>query len=761
MLHGLESRGLEPSPSADRRTLVRRATFDLLGLPPTPGETEAFVSDTASGAWERLVERLLASPHYGERWGRHWLDVARYADNKGYVFFEEKTYPWAYTYRDYVVSALNRDLPFDRFLLEQLAADQLSPAPDPSTLAALGFITVGDHLVNNVHDIIDDRIDVVSRGLLGLTAGCARCHDHKFDPVTQADYYGLYGVFRSSTEPLVPPVLRVPRFSEEYEQFELELSLREQRLRGFVAEKHHEIVEGGRRRVAEYLAAAHAAHGQPLTENFMVLADKGDLNPTVILRWRTLLERDTDLRHPVWGPWHACAGLLPGTNFQSLASRALSPLLAREAREGVGDLNPRVREAFAGSAPASMSEVIERYVRLLQRAESGWTNLIAARHASGAAPPAGLPDPADEQLRAFLYGPEAPPDVPGTMDWGFISLLPDRASQGIFQSLITSLEQWMMHGPGAPPRAMVLGEAVTPYEPRIFLRGNPNRPGPQVPRRFFGAFSGGRAPFQHGSGRLELAEAIVDPANPLTARVLVNRVWAHHFGAGLVATPSDFGTRSDPPSNPGLLDYLAEGLIRHGWSLKWLHREILLSATYQQASQDRAAGMARDPENRWLWRMNRRRHDFETLRDSLLAVGGRLDPSLGGPPVGFDAPRRTLYVFLDRMDLPSLYSTFDFPSPSASCPQRAATTVAPQALFLMNNGFMDGVVEGILSRPEIRSARGSSDRIVRLYGLLYGRNPTEAEQRVGGNYLARTGEKAGWGRYVHGLLMANEFVFVD
>jgi hypothetical protein len=760
ILASLESRQLAPSPEAGRRTLLRRAAFDLLGLPPTPDQSQEFLSDPSPEAWDHLVEKLLASERYGERWGRHWLDVARYADNKGYVFFEEKTYPWAYTYRDYVIRAFNQDLPYDRFIREQLAAD-LQPSADTAAgheaLAALGFITVGDHLVNNTHDILDDRIDVVSRGLLGLTAGCARCHDHKFDPITQADYYGLYGVFRSSTEPLVPPVLRVPAYNEEYEQFELEPLARERRLRDFVGAKHREIVEGGRRRVEEYLAAAHAARGQPITENFMVLADKGDVNPTVVMRWRILLERDTDVRHRVWGPWHVLTRI-PEDRFASLAGPELAGLLAVG---GAGDsLNPRVRRAFSGAPPSSMREGITRYAALLGEVDREWRTQVEEATRTGRPPPTALADPAAEELRRILYGPQAPPDVPGTMDWGFISLLPDRASQGEFQSLISALEQWMMRGPGAPPRAMVLVDARTAYEPHVFLRGNPNRPGAAVERRFFAALSPDRPPFHEGSGRRELAEAIVDANNPLTARVVVNRVWAHHFGAGLVATPSDFGRRSDPPSHPGLLDHLASGLMGHGWSIKWLQREILKSATYRQSSRDRAECLSVDPENRLLWRMNRQRHDFETLRDSLLAVSGRLDLAMGGPPVSLSAPRRTVYTFVDRMDLPPLLSTFDFPSPSSSCPQRIPTTVAPQALYLMNNGFLREVSQNVLTRPDLPSGERVEARVDWLYERLYGRPATRGDQALAHAYLSQVG-KDGWTAYVQGLLMANEFVFVD
>ncbi|MBI3868266.1 MAG: DUF1553 domain-containing protein [Verrucomicrobia bacterium] len=753
VLAELESHGLTPSPAADRRVLARRLSFNLHGLPPSPEFVEDFVADPDPNAYARLVDRLLESPRYGERWGRHWLDVARYADNKGYVFFEERSYPWAHTYRDYVVRSFNEDLPFNRFLLEQIAADQLDLGTNRSALAAMGFLTVGDHMVNNTHDIIDDRIDVLSRGLMGITVACARCHDHKFDPITQADYYGLYGVLRSSVEPMAPPLAAPAPTTEAYEGFELERVRREGRLREFVEQKHGEIVSGGRARIAEYLLAAYDARHHPLTENFMILADKGDLNPTVILRWRLFLERARTVSPQIWKPWHTFADQDASQFDTNLGSTARAPL------SEVEGLNPRVAAAFRGPPPRDMKDVAARYERALLQVEKAWQAALEKARSAGLPEPGGLEDPGDEALRRALHGPDAPPDVPGTMDWGFISLLPDRASQAEFQKLITDLEQWLMHGPDAPARAMVMEEARAPYEPRIFQRGNPNRLGESVPRAFPRFLNPQGAPFHHGSGRGELADAIVDPSNPLTARVFVNRVWAHHFGAGLVATPSDFGLRSEPPVHARLLDHLASGFMAHNWSVKWLQRTILNSAVFQQSGHDRAECAAVDPDNRWLWRMNRGRHDFETLRDSMLSASGRLDPTLGGPPVAANSTRRTLYLFVDRMDLPSLYSTFDFPSPSSSCPQRASTTVAPQALYLMNNEFADVSARGLLSRADVAPLR-SEARVERLYKILFARSASAEETRWAHQFL-RDGSDKRWRDYVHGLLMSNEFAFVD
>ena len=742
ILRQLEANQLAPSPAADRRTLIRRATFDLLGLPPTPDEVDAFLRDArpTEQAFADLVERLLASPHYGERWGRHWLDVARYADNKGYVFFEEKTYPWAWTYRDYVIRSFNEDKPFNRFVSEQLAADSM---PDGQrALAATGFITVGDHFSNNLHDILDDRIDVVTRGLLGLTVACARCHDHKFDPVTMADYYALYGVFRSSTEPMIPPVVGEPALTEAYEEFELVLLGKERRLRDFVEGRHREIVRGGRTRIAEYLMAVYAQRNQPATESFMLIADKEDVNPAVISRWRFHIDR-AGATNAIWAPWHAFAAL-DETNFATLATGVV-----REFADS-RTLNPLVLDTVVKSgAPATMKQIAERYAQL-------FTNVNARMNVADVTV-------AERELRRVLYGPDAPPDVPAQMDWGFLSLLPDRASQGEFQKLITDLEQWLMRGPEAPARAMVMRDLPAAYEPRIFARGNPNRPTDAVTRRFLSVLDSKEKPFRHGSGRGELAAAIVDLANPLTARVFVNRVWLHHFGAGLVATPSDFGTRGEKPSHPELLDWLANEFVRGGWRVKNLHRLIMNSAVYQQASANLANGRAQqiDPENRLLWRMNPRRHEFETLRDSLLAVSGRLESKAGGPPVSASTPRRTVYTFVDRLDLPPVFATFDFPSPSASCPQRAQTTVAPQALYLMNNEFAAECSAATLRRAGVAKAGEVADKVRQIYRLAFSREPAPKELARAEMFLGSKPDDKLWQQFVQALLMSNEFAFVD
>ena len=358
------------------------------------------------------------------------------------------------------------------------------------------------------------------------------------------------------------------------------------------------------------------------------------------------------------------------------------------------------------------------------------------------------------------------------MGWGFLSLFPDRPTQGEYQKLIKELEQWSMTTAGAPARAMVLVDDATPFDPQIFLRGNPNRFGAPVPRQSLAISAPDRKPFATGSGRLELARSIVDPRNPLTARVFVNRVWMHHFGVGLVKTPSDFGLRSDPPSHPELLDWLAANFIQSGWSVKWLHRQIVLSATYQQASPSKTvqrvsadgSRQSADPDNRWLSQMNRRRLEWESLRDALLATSGEMNRRVGGESVelltGFN-PRRTLYGTLDRLDVPNLLTTFDFPTPAATNPQRDSTTVAPQALFLMNGDLTFEVASRLLRRPEVVTAADSPSRVRQLFLICFQRTPNDAEQQAAREFLSDTPTTERWTAFVQSLLLANEFAFVD
>lgn len=764
ILAKLESQGLTPSPAADKRTLLRRITFDLIGLPPTFAEVQAFEADTAPDAYGRVVDRLLKSPHYGERWGRYWLDVARYSDTKGYVFFEENNFPWAWTYRDYVIEAFNNDLPYNRFLLEQLAADRLPAETDRRSLRALGFLTVGGRFMNNVHDIIDDRIDVVTRGLQGLTVSCARCHDHKFDAVPTADYYSMYGIFASSTEPIVPPLYETPPDTEEYRKFDAELKARESKLREFVRTKQGEVIQGTKTRVAEYMMAAHATRGQPRTDDFMLIADGGELNPKMLRRWQSYLEDGAKSHHRALAAWYACEQL-PDAEFAGQVGALIAKLAAEQ--DPALAANPLVIKALQDKPPQKLADVAAIYSELLNGVEKEWQDLVQQATAAGQPLPTALPDLNKEDLRLVFHAPNSPTNISANII-GDLELLPDRAAQGVFKELLKAVETYRVTGPGAVPRAMVLEDTPVPLNPKIFKRGSPINQGDSVPRQFLRIIAGDqRQPYNAGSGRLEMAQAIVDRNNPLTARVLVNRLWMHHFGTGLVRTPSDFGVRSDPPSHPELLDDLAVRFMDGNWSIKNLHRLIVLSSTYQQASADRAECQAVDPENRLLWKFNRQRLDLEAFRDALLATSGRLDPKVGGSSVNMlDVPRRTVYASIDRLALPSLFRTFDFPSPDTTTPQRDSTTVAPQALFMMNHPFALDAAQRLSARPEVTGAADFASRVARMYEIVLSRGPADGERKFAEEFFTGPEQKIqetpeGWVMFAQALLMTNEFVFVD
>jgi hypothetical protein len=720
----LLEKGLQLSPEADRRTLIRRATFDLTGLPPSPEEVDAFVGDKSSDAYERLIDRLLASPRYGERWGRHWLDLARYSDTKGYVYSdrEETQFVHAFAYRDWVIRALNDDVPYDRFLLLQIAADQLEPpnSAHNANLAAMGFLTIGRRFLGIPHDIIDDRIDVVTRTTQGLTVACARCHDHKFDPIPTEDYYSLYGVFANSTERTAPLVAN-PTRTKEYEAYEQELKKRTDKLHTTFKAKRDDMVDRLRRKAPDYLLAVLDAEKLP-NELFYENVDPDDVNRVVVRQWQQyLFGRSRRGFDPVFAVWHALAGV-PDKGFDAKAQGAIRTL----SNDPQSRLNPLVAQAFAAAKPASMKDVAGAYGKLLADVDKAW------REASKADPKrSALADASQEELRQVLYGPESPATVPpgsiADIEWFFPEGV--RVELGKLQKDIDNLN--ITHA-GAPPHAVYLVDRDTVVKPRVFKRGNPATKGDEVPIRYLSVVAGGkRQPFTSGSGRLEMARAIASPGNPLTARVMVNRVWAWHFGQGLVNTPSDFGTRCEPPSHPELLDYLALRFVESGWSIKKLHRLIMMSAAYRQGSADNPAGAAADPGNRLLWHFNRQRLDFEAMRDALLASSGELDPAVGGRPVDMlNSTRRSVYGKVDRQFLPGVFRTFDFANPDLHIPQRPATTVPQQALFFMNSPFLADRARAMANRPDVAGVNDPAGRVARLFRDCYQRPPTEQQTRA-------------------------------
>ncbi len=746
VLAKLEARGMTPARQADKRMLIRRATYDLAGLPPTPEEVADFLADKSADAFAKVVDRLLDSPRYGERWARHWLDVARYADTKGYVFEEERRYAYAYTYRDYVIRAFNDDLPFDRFIIEQLAADQLDLGDDKRALAAMGFLTLGRRFLNNPTDIIDDRIDVVSRGLMGLTVGCARCHDHKYDPIPTKDYYSLYGVFASCNEPEEKPLLGKTSLPSAYNEYVAERKKREDELNTFREAKEAEALSQLRQRAGDYLLAAYDTRHLSDGSKAEGLARERKLDPPTVQKWLAKLEEWGKQPHPIFGPWFSFTEL--SENEFTTKAKEICAAMGGDQQSGTSP-NSIVRQTFVEQPPATLKEAAERYGKLFAEVDKQWQGVLASRKQAGevnAATSDTLPNANQEALRQVLYAADSPVTLPS----GDIHRLFDVPTAQKLRALRRKVEELDATHPGAPPRAMVLVDNAAPSEPRVFVRGNPNNPGADVPRQFLAVIAGeNRKPFQKGSGRLELAQAIASPNNPLTARVIANRVWLHFFGAGLVRTPSDFGLRSDPPTHPELLDYLASRLIQQGWSLKRLHRLILLSSAYQQSSEGETGNVQLDPDNRLVGRMNRKRLDFESMRDSLLAVAGKLDVAEGGHAVDIAAApfssRRTVYGFVERQNLPGLFRTFDFASPDTSSAQRFSTTVPQQALFLMNSPFIIEQARSLAARLQISSDHSPDDTVRALYQAAFQRPPARDEMDLGVRFLdAQSRKPAGF-----------------
>jgi hypothetical protein len=734
VLAKLEQQALAFSTRADRRTLIRRVTYDLTGLPPTQAEVDSFVNDGSDDAYANIVERLLASPQYGEHWARHWLDIARYSDTKGYVYSrEERFFVHASAYRDWVVDSFNRDLPYDKFLIMQLAADQAAPN-DRHALAAMGYLTLGRRFLGVTPDIIDDRIDVVCRGMLGLTVGCARCHDHKYDPIPTEDYYSLYGVFLNCTERLSqvgdPPVR-----DQEYVAFENELHAREQKLKNAMAAARDAVAARVRGRIGDYLAALLHPEKFP-DEKFDQILSAGDLIPASVRRWQMYLARTKESADPVFFAWHRFAAL--DTNeFAARAAEVSRELKALDSAAA----NSSICRAFL-TPPSSMREVAQRYAALFAKIDGQWTQLKAQQPGAVA-----LPDEDDEAVRQVLYAADSPCVVP---DEAIVS------TEGYFDTPTTEslwrlqgeVDRWLIQSPKAPPYAVALADRSWRQDARVFRRGNSSMKGDVAPPRFLKALSPpDRAVFTEGSGRLELARAITSEHNPLTARVWVNRVWMHHYGAGLVRTPSDFGLRAEPPSHPELLDWLASEFIAHGWSTKWLHRSIVTSAAYQQSSTSAgdAAYVERaerlDPENRFLWRGHVHRLSFEQYRDTILSVSGELDGTPGGraKELFTDAGqnvRRTLYGLVDRQFLSGPMRTFDFANPDLHTPQRSETTVSQQALFAMNHPFMARGARSLEARiTSSVSDRSPSQRIKALYQIVLQRDPTLSEAAAAKRFL--------------------------
>lgn len=755
ILAQLAANHLEPSAEADKLTLLRRATFDLTGLPPSPEEVAAFVSDESPEAYQRLIERLLASPQYGERWARHWLDVARYGEDQAHTF-AARMYPNGYRYRDWVVKALNDDMPYDQFVVEQIAGDLVEEKTKFDNLPALGFFALGPvYYGDNAcgararADEYDDRIDTLSRGFLALTVACARCHDHKFDPISTHDYYALAGVFASSKyqESPLAPADEV----KKYDDAQARVKEQEKIISDAQTEEARKLGEGFAPDVARYMVAAWTAQQRRKLDSKFSSAKFAKEQ----MLYDGLIDR--------WVQYLAPASVSTRTHLAAW----------KKATEGE-DSQKNLSEV--ADKVAEITRVAEEFQTVVTAALAAREKIDADHQTKLAEAPADqkgkINKPALDKKHADLikdvFGDRtAPLAIPKDRINSYLSA----GRKKFFEELQAELDRRKKAVGTKYPFAHGLTEG-DPTNLQVHLRGNHKTLGDEVPRRFLSVLSSPEAkPFSKGSGREELARAIGNADNPLTARVMVNRIWQQHFGRGIVGTPSNFGLLGERPTHPELLDHLAHKFVASGWSIKQMHREIMLSATYRQASAYRDDGYQRDPANRLLWRMNLRRLDVESWRDSLLAISGNLDRTLGGPSANLNSPdnrRRTLYAAISRHELNGMLRLFDFPDPNLTSESRVVTTVPMQQLFVLNSEFMVRQAKQLATRLQKEELPDDAARIERTYRLLYGRSPTELESRVGLSFL-QSGSPANstdvkltsWEQYAQALLCSNEFMFID
>ncbi|MFN5103228.1 MAG: DUF1553 domain-containing protein [Planctomycetota bacterium] len=793
--HSLGKAGLKLSQELSKEQWIRRVSFDLTGLPPTSEEINQLVLDTDPESIRKWIDRLLASARYGERWGKHWLDLARYADTHGGAAIGFTSFPFSYTYRDYVIGAIQQDLPLDQFILEQIAADQLDlPENDPK-LAALGFLTVGMQF-RNYHDTIDDRIDVITRGLMGLTVTCARCHDHKFDAIPTADYYALVAAIAPSNPPETLPVIGQAPDANAQREYEKQLTVLTDRHQQFAREQNEVMRSRLRMQVGLYLAEiAKGAVEADLATAFLSYRTD-EVRPAIVNRWlKYLAELSQD--DPVFHVWFQARswGQISEDQFATKRDELVAKLNGELEAAGYkpesfhklsGDppkWNPLLLEAVSQKKPKSILELANLYGEVFGQEHKQWLTALVET-ALEAVPGATVkPDdhpehqtinsPSHRQLRHHLYGPDTPFDLPENE----ASKLTNRTIADMINGKRGAIHQLNLASPGAPPRAMVLKENSKPQEQNIYLRGNPLSRGSVVEPGFLTALrrNNHSQTFEDGKRRFGLARAVISDDNPLTSRVIVNWVWQQHFGVGLVRTPDDFGTRGQPPTHPELLDFLANEFRKNGWSLRWLHQQILATKVYRQACIEDPHSRQLDPENRLLWRMPRRRLDFEAMRDAMLWISGELDLAQGGRPVDFEAnptaTRRSIYGFVNRDIVSPLMSTFDVANPNACTAKRPETTVPQQTLFALNSEFIQDRAAKIASATKKDATQSKTDRISELFQRILGRRPNADEEQLALKFIDEssqasiegqaTDSEKGWTQLAHALLASNEFTFID
>jgi len=787
ILAGLNEKNLEPAPPADKRTLIRRATFDLIGLPPTPEEIADFLSDRSPHAFAKVVDRLLASPRYGERWGRHWLDVARYSDSNG--LDENLVYAHAWRYRDYVIAAFNQDKPYDQFIHEQLAGDLLPNTDDEARkyerLIATSFLALGakmlaeDDPTKMEMDIVDEQVDTVGRAFMGLTIGCARCHDHKFDPIPTADYYSLAGIFKSSKTMENFKVVAV------WHEHVLASEQAQERLKShkqLVADKKAEVerrtraandllLSEARRNSDAYLLAAttllhsertQASNSTPETSPKPAQeSTTSSLNADILKQWTEHLRQTRNETNSIFYPWH------------TFIDDATEPR----------DLSSLARILFRAPKPSAAHELAARYQELFEQAEQSWRELLKSRKETGGLK---LADGILEEFRNVLCGVKGPFALPANASKYYS---PETASE---LKRLNEETKTLEAATPVLPKAMGIKEG-TVTNLSIHLRGNYLTLGREAPRRFLQIVSGADQTHidNQRSGRVELARWLTSEDHPLTSRVMVNRIWRGHFGAGLVRSVDNFGQLGESPSNPALLDWLAKQFIESGWSIKAMHRLIMLSCTYQMSSAFNAKAALVDPENHLHWRKDRWRLEAEAIRDAIFAVSGQLDLSMGGSLLKFkereyvtstanrdttpyDVNLRSIYLPVIRSAVYDVFLAFDFSDPSVSNGDRATTTVAPQALFAMNSGIMLKQSQKMAGALMRFGEASDAERVRIAYEHSFGRLPDDQELHQALAFVKRAAAALepyesdvkkrhgrAWQSFCRTLLASNEFIYVE
>ncbi|MGY8771307.1 MAG: DUF1553 domain-containing protein [Pirellulales bacterium] len=876
----MEQNKVHPVASAQKRELIRRATFDLIGLPPTIEEVNAFLADESPEAFDKVINRLLKSPHYGERWGRYWLDVARYAEDQAHTFSVSANIH-AYQYRDWVIQAMNEDMPYDQFVKMQIAGDLLLDESDDQfdRIAGLGYFGLGAVYYKNsdkakaIADELDDRIDTLSRGFIALTVSCARCHDHKFDPIPTEDYYSLAGIFSSTKLTKLP--LEDKSIVDAYNLSQKIVKEHQDHLKKFLTEQKEILAESHQTDVAKYMIAAwkyqvlKANDSKYSSDTF---AKEEELERTWLDRWIKYLDPKNENMKKIAAleKWRKLSDIdnkdttedIP--NEVTAAANYFQNHLIDILNQRDGKLEKKTGDAIYSSAVLTekhrmvdirvdIHDAQELYLvvtdaedsinsdwaswinpRLTgpagemnltelkwKRASTGWNSIQLNKNAGGQPfkyndqtfengigthatsvivydLPAGYTHfeskgfldngSGSVQFRVYTAEPsDIAADEGNEITKEQRDLLKGVFSQSSLFSLkdeelpehldeknkaeLTAIENQVKLAEEESPPALLMAHAIqdsNPKDMKVYIRGNPASQGNVAPRRFLRILDGpDRIDFSEGSGRKELADAIANADNPLTARVMVNRVWQHHFGKGIVSSTSNFGLLGERPTHPQLLDSLTVGFIESGWSLKWLHREIMQSALYQASSQHDSHNIEIDADNRWLWRMNRTRLDVESWRDSLLAVSGNLDHEMGGQTVKLSDSnnnRRTVYAKISRHDLDGLLRLFDFPDANVTSAVRSQTTVPQQQLFVLNSDFFIRQAKGLAQRLQTE-AEINPDRIRLAYQLLYSRLPSDDELELGTGFLE--GEKepddklSVWEQYTQALLGANEFMYLD